>query len=127
GESSLNNYFGVKTTILLGMFALVSCSAEQKAAVTIDADAKASVATQSDESAIEKFEAYTQRFSDATVITQNHATGHIGDFFFTHWKDGGAAALTMDTDGAFSVSWQGGGYNYVGGPGWHFGDKDRVI
>src|SRR5690606_7276534 len=122
-ESSLKSYFGVKTPILLAMFALAGCTADQKAAATIEADAKASVATQIGASAIEKYEAYTQKFSEATVITQNHATGHIGDFFFTHWKDGGAASLSMDTDGAFSVSWQGGGYNYVGGPGWHFGDK----
>lgn len=76
---------------------------------------------------IDKFKAYTQQYNNKTKITDNHATGHIGDFFFTHWKDGGAASLTMDTDGSFSVSWQGGGYNYVGGPGWHFGDTDRII
>ncbi|HMU66953.1 MAG TPA: glycoside hydrolase family 11 protein, partial [Cellvibrionaceae bacterium] len=76
---------------------------------------------------IEKFQAYTQKFNQKTLITQNHATGHIGNLFFTHWKDSGAASLNMDTDGAFSVSWQGGGYNYVGGPGWHYGDKNRVI
>lgn len=74
-----------------------------------------------------KYSAYTQRYDQRTTITRNHATGHIGDFFFTHWKDGGSTSLTMDTDGSFSVSWQGGGYNYVGGPGWHYGDEDRVI
>ena len=74
-----------------------------------------------------KYSAYTQRYDQRTTITRNHATGHIGDYFFTHWKDGGSTSLTMDTDGSFSVSWQGGGYNYVGGPGWHYGDEDRVI
>jgi len=75
----------------------------------------------------DKFEAYTQRFTDRTLITDSHATGHVGDFFFTHWKDGGAAALTLSPEGEFSVSWEGGKYNYVGGPGWHYGDEDRVI
>lgn len=76
---------------------------------------------------LSKFSAYTQKYTDDTVITSNHATGHVGDFFFTHWKDGGSTSLTMDPNGEFSVSWQGGGYNYVGGPGWHFGDVNRVI
>lgn len=78
-------------------------------------------------SEITKFSAYTQQFQIPTTIAQNHATGHVGEFFFTHWKDGGATALKLDPEGNFNVSWQGGGYNYVGGPGWHFGDKDRVI
>lgn len=74
-----------------------------------------------------KYSAYTQKYTDRTVISSNHATGHIGDYFFTHWKDGGSTSLTMDTNGDFSVTWAGGGYNYVGGPGWHYGDENRVI
>lgn len=74
-----------------------------------------------------KYSAYTQQYTEQTRITSNHATGHIGDFFFTHWKDGGSTSLTMDPSGDFSVTWTGGGYNYVGGPGWHYGDEDRVI
>ncbi|WP_437964471.1 glycoside hydrolase family 11 protein [Sorangium sp. So ce260] len=74
-----------------------------------------------------KYSAYTQKYTEKTVITSNHATGHVGDFFFTHWKDGGSASLTVDPNGEFSVTWQGGGYNYVGGPGWHYGDESRVI
>lgn len=76
---------------------------------------------------LSKFSAYTQRYTEKTVITSNHATGHVGDFFFTHWKDGGSTSLTVDPNGEFSVTWQGGGYNYVGGPGWHYGDENRVI
>jgi len=76
---------------------------------------------------ITKFPAYTQKFNEATTFTQSHATGHVGEFFFTHWKDGGAASLELDTKGNFDVSWQGGGYNYVGGPGWQSGDEERVI
>lgn len=76
---------------------------------------------------LSKFSAYTQKYTSKTVINSNHATGHVGDFFFTHWKDGGSTSLTLDTNGEFSVAWQGGGYNYVGGPGWHYGDLNRVI
>lgn len=76
---------------------------------------------------LSKFSAYTEKYTSRQTITSSHATGHVGDFFFTHWKDGGSTSLTLDTTGDFSVSWQGGGYNYVGGPGWHYGDLNRVI
>ncbi|MBF7073414.1 glycoside hydrolase family 11 protein [Glaciecola sp. MH2013] len=76
---------------------------------------------------ITKFKAYTQRYTEDTVLTQNHATGHVGEFFFTHWKDGGTTTLDLKINGEFSVEWTEGGYNYVGGPGWHYGDENRVI
>ncbi|WP_347329839.1 glycoside hydrolase family 11 protein [Marinimicrobium locisalis] len=113
-----------KTTIFLAMSGLLSCATGEKTPETTEAEANTEASTTN---AIEKYEAYTQKFSEETLITQNHATGHVGDYFFTHWKDGGAASLTLNPEGEFSVSWEGGGYNYVGGPGWHFGDKDRVI
>ncbi len=118
----MNTYFRMKLTILLAVCGLVSCTEGQSVSETIDDEANGQVVN-----TIEKFEAYTQKFSDDVSITQNHATGHVGDFFFTHWKDGGSASLSLNTEGAFSVTWEGGGYNYVGGPGWHFGDEDRVI
>src|SRR5690349_25127720 len=68
--------------------------------------------------AITKFKAYTQRFSGETLLTQSHATGHVGDVFFTHWKDGGEASFKLDEQGNFKIDWIGGDYNYVGGPGW---------
>jgi endo-1,4-beta-xylanase len=76
---------------------------------------------------INKFKAYTQRFSGETLLTQSHATGHVGDVFFTHWKDGGAASFKLDAQGNFKIDWIGGNYNYVGGPGWESGDRNRVI
>jgi endo-1,4-beta-xylanase len=105
-KNSLNS----KAVILVVSIGLASCGTQQQTS-----------------GGIERYKAYTQRFSGTTTISQNHATGHIGSFFFTHWKDGGATSLTMGTDGAFKVKWQGGSYNYVGGPGWHFGDMNRVI
>lgn len=118
----MKNQLPIKTMMMLAMFGLAGCTDGEKAPGKIETSAKESTVN-----TIEKFKAYTQRFTDATQITQNHATGHIGDFFFTHWKDGGSTSLTMDPEGAFSVSWQGGAYNYVGGPGWHYGDENRVI
>lgn len=76
---------------------------------------------------ISKFKAYTQRFAGETLLTQSHATGHVGDLFFTHWKDGGEASLKLDDQGNFKIDWIGGNYNYVGGPGWDHGDRNRVI
>jgi len=121
-DNILKNNFVNKTIIFLVLFGLTGCMQGSKIIDKTENDAKETVVN-----SINKYKAYTQTFSEATVLSQNHATGHIGDLFFTHWKDGGAASLTLDTDGSFSVSWQGGGYNYVGGPGWHFGDEDRVI
>ncbi|MEP1446628.1 MAG: glycoside hydrolase family 11 protein [Paraglaciecola sp.] len=120
------------SSILLLMSCVFGCSETQKAEqVTAPAVAQQTAQNtgKDDKSVadINKFNAYTQHYTQDTKITRSHATGHVGDFFFTHWKDGGSASLTMDTEGAFSVQWQGGGYNYVGGPGWHYGDKDRVI
>jgi endo-1,4-beta-xylanase len=76
---------------------------------------------------ITKFKAYTQRFRGETLLTQSHATGHVGDLFFTHWKDGGAASFKLDEKGDFKIDWVGGDYNYVGGAGWDHGDRNRVI
>lgn len=115
---------GQRAAIILFSSSLIfSCGAPQLAN---DDNTSSKTATSSTEG-ISKFKAYTQRFSDTALLTQNHATGHVGDIFFTHWKDGGETSLTLSPAGEFKVTWQGGGYNYVGGPGWHYGDKDRVI
>ncbi len=76
---------------------------------------------------ISKFKAYTRRHDGETLLTQSHATGHVGDWFFTHWKDGGEASFKLDPQGNFKIDWIGGDYNYVGGPGWERGDRNRVI
>ncbi len=117
----MKHYFRTNAAVLLAVCGLAGCTAGQKAPESKD-DVKGTAV-----STIDKYQAYTREFSSSTKIIQNHAIGHVGDFFFTHWKDGGSTSLTLTPDGSFSVSWEGGGYNYVGGPGWHFGDKDRVI
>src|SRR5690606_6990965 len=77
--------------------------------------------------AITKFDAYTQRFADETFLSQSHATGHVDDVFFTHWKDGGEASFKLDCKGNFTINRIGGSYNYVGGLGWECGDKSEMI
>ncbi|WP_198411296.1 glycoside hydrolase family 11 protein [Marinimicrobium alkaliphilum] len=118
----MSNYSPIKTMAVLAIFSLAGCTEGPQTPEATGYEAQAAAP-----GALDKFEAYTQRFPETTVITQSHATGHVGDFFFTHWKDGGSASLTLSPEGEFSVSWEGGGYNYVGGPGWHYGDEDRMI
>lgn len=113
----MKRYFKLSVFLLLSVSAL-SCSQGQR---------HSAGATAPELSGIHKFNAYTQKYTADTVLTQNHATGHVNDLFFTHWKDGGKTSLALATDGAFTVNWQGGAYNYVGGPGWHFGSTNRVI
>jgi endo-1,4-beta-xylanase len=128
-EINVKRYLNVKTAMIVALCGLAGCVEDKKdeQAAATAVTPTASVATSSAAAGITKFQAYTQKFPETALLTQNHATGHVGDFFFTHWKDGGAASLNLNADGAFSVSWQGGGYNYVGGPGWHYGDENRVI
>jgi len=108
--------------IFLILFGLVGCTNTDKTSEKLENNVEDAAVV-----GINKYKAYTQKYLGDTLLSQSHATGHVGDLFFTHWKDGGTASLSLDSEGAFSVSWQGGGYNYVGGPGWHFGDKNRVI
>jgi hypothetical protein len=65
--------------------------------------------------------------SQALTITSNHQIGFVGDWFYTHWKDAGTTSQTVNSDGTFSVTWQGGNYNFVGGPGWNNGNVNRKI
>ncbi|HEY7772048.1 MAG TPA: glycoside hydrolase family 11 protein [Marinagarivorans sp.] len=74
-----------------------------------------------------KFSAYQGRYEEATTINARHATGHVGDFFFTHWQDRGTTTMDLETNGEFQVNWTSDTGNYVGGPGWHYGDENRVI
>lgn len=71
----MKNYFSTKTAIALIIFGLAGCTGSKVA----DNDTPTI--------SITKFKAYTQKFPESALITQNHATGHIGDFFFTYWID----------------------------------------
>src|SRR5690606_35661024 len=84
------------SALILGLAACDSAPAPEAAT---DADATqaqaqaAEPATEQGKPPISKFKAYTQRFEGETLLTQPHATGHVGDWFFTHWKDGGEASF----------------------------------
>ncbi len=116
----MNTYFPLTVSALLALGALSGCAMDQGSTSPASDESQAAAG-------IEKFDAYTQRFAKSAHLTQNHATGHVGEYFFTHWKDGGSTSLNLEDDGSFEVTWEGGGYNYVGGPGWHYGDQDREI
>ena len=113
------------------ILSLAACDSAPAPEAATDADATqaqaAEPATEQGKPPISKFKAYTQRFEGETLLTQSHATGHVGDVFFTHWKDGGEASFKLDAQGNFRIDWIGGDYNYVGGPGWASGDRNRVI
>src|SRR5690606_36067329 len=115
------------------ILSLAACDSAPAPEAATDADATqaqaqaAEPATEQAKPPISKFKAYTQRFEGETLLTQPHATGHVGDWFFTHWKDGGEASFKLDPQGNFKIDWVDGNYNYVGGPGWERGDRNRVI
>ena len=74
-----------------------------------------------------KYSAYQGKSEQATTINSGHATGHVGEFFFTHWQDRGSTTMDLNPNGEFQVNWTSNTGNYVGGPGWHYGDENRVI
>jgi endo-1,4-beta-xylanase len=117
--------YRLATSLLSSVLILSSAGCASTAAA--DAPSAQAATATSGTPPITKFKAYTQRFAGETQLTQSHATGHVGDLFFTHWKDGGEASLTLDAQGRFKIDWVGGNYNYVGGAGWERGERDRVI
>lgn len=123
----MNSSFAKSALVCALIFGVAGCDREPEATAPTAPQAVLQQPAAADKPAITKFKAYTQRFGGETLLTQSHATGHVGDFFFTHWKDGGEASFKLDEQGNFTINWIGGNYNYVGGPGWEYGDKNRVI
>jgi len=62
----------------------------------------------------------------AQTITTNQ-TGSHGGYFYTYWKDTGSASMTLGSGGNYSVSWNLGSGNFVGGKGWSTGSSSRRI
>src|SRR5262245_36226733 len=60
------------------------------------------------------------------VITTNQTGSHNG-YFFTYWKDTGSATMTLRAGGRYSVSWNLGSGNFVGGKGWSSGSPSRRV
>lgn len=64
--------------------------------------------------------------SNALVVSSNETGTHDG-FYYTYWKDGGTVSMDLLTAGHYTVAWNSGSYNYVGGKGWSAGSATRVI
>ena len=63
---------------------------------------------------------------NALLVSSNETGTHDG-FYYTYWKDGGTVSMDLLTAGRYSVSWQSGTYNYVGGKGWSAGSATRIL
>ncbi|MBK8479122.1 MAG: glycoside hydrolase family 11 protein [Opitutaceae bacterium] len=62
----------------------------------------------------------------AQTITTNRTGTHNG-FYYSYWKDTGSATMTLGSGGNYSVSWNLGSGNFVGGKGWSTGSSSRTI
>jgi endo-1,4-beta-xylanase len=64
--------------------------------------------------------------SSAQTITSNQTGTHSG-YFYSYWKDTGSASMTLGSGGNYSVNWNLGSGNFVGGKGWSTGSSSRRI
>jgi len=64
--------------------------------------------------------------SHAQTITSNQTGTHNG-YFYSYWKDTGSASMTLGAGGNYSVNWNLGSGNFVGGKGWSTGSSSRRI
>ncbi|MGC4074330.1 MAG: glycoside hydrolase family 11 protein [Nibricoccus sp.] len=62
----------------------------------------------------------------AQTITSNQ-TGTNNGYFFSYWKDTGTATMTLGSGGNYSVTWNLGSGNFVGGKGWATGSSSRKV
>lgn len=63
---------------------------------------------------------------NAQTITSNQ-TGTHGGYYYTYWKDTGSATMNLGSGGNYSVNWNLGGGNFVGGKGWSTGSSSRNV
>lgn len=63
---------------------------------------------------------------NAQTITSNQ-TGNHGGYYYTYWKDTGSATMNLGSGGNYSVNWNLGGGNFVGGKGWSTGSSSRNV
>ena len=62
----------------------------------------------------------------AQTITSNQTGTHNG-YFYSYWKDTGTASMTLGSGGNYSVTWNLGSGNFVGGKGWSTGSSSRKV
>jgi endo-1,4-beta-xylanase len=63
---------------------------------------------------------------NAGTITSNQ-TGTNNGYFYSYWKDTGSVSMTLGTNGNYSVNWDLGSGNFVGGVGWKQGSSSREV
>jgi endo-1,4-beta-xylanase len=64
--------------------------------------------------------------ANAQTITTNQ-TGTNNGFFYSYWKDTGSATMNLGAGGNYSVNWNLGNGNFVGGKGWSTGSSSRRV
>ena len=64
--------------------------------------------------------------ASAQTITSNQ-TGTNNGYFYSYWKDSGSATMNLGAGGNYSVNWNLGSGNFVGGKGWSTGSSSRRI
>jgi endo-1,4-beta-xylanase len=64
--------------------------------------------------------------SHAQTINSNQTGTHNG-YFYSYWKDTGSASMTLGSGGNYSVNWNLGSGNFVGGKGWSTGSSSRRV
>lgn len=58
----------------------------------------------------------------------DNGTGTHGGYFYTFWKDGGTACMTLGSGGNYSTTYNlSGGRNLVAGKGWQTGSTSRRV
>jgi endo-1,4-beta-xylanase len=64
--------------------------------------------------------------TDELEVCRNRTGTHDG-FYYTFWKDGGEACMTLGPDGSYQIDYQLGRSNMVVGTGWNPGSTTRKI
>ncbi|MEU7923726.1 glycoside hydrolase family 11 protein [Micromonospora sp. NPDC049801] len=68
----------------------------------------------------------TSAYAEADRTLTSSLTGTHNGYYFSFWKDGGNASMTLRENGRYSSSWDRSTNNWVGGKGWATGSRRTV-